>query len=58
MKGKISLNTKTKYPKSDRYQKHFTLDDRIMIQKIISENRDENGGMKIKLKIHWKYASE
>lgn len=50
MKGKISLNTKTKYPKSDRYQKHFTLDDRIMIQKIISENRDENGGMKIKLK--------
>lgn len=30
--------------------KHLTLDQRVMIQKIISENRNKNGSLKIKLK--------
>lgn len=50
MKKEISINTKIKYTNSNSYQKHFTLDDRIMIQKIITENRDNNGYMTIKLK--------
>lgn len=50
IKTKISINTKIKYTDSTRYQKHFTLDDRIMIQKIITEHRDENGKLNILLK--------
>ena len=49
-KSKITLNTKIKYTDSPNYQKHFTLDDRIKIQKIISEHRDENGKLTILLK--------
>ena len=49
-KTKISINTKIKYVDSTNYQKHFTLDDRIKIQKIISDNRDENGKLTIMLK--------
>ncbi len=49
-KTKISINTKIKYLDSSNYQKHFTLDDRIKIQKIISDNRDENGKLTIMLK--------
>lgn len=49
-KTKISINTKIKYLESSNYQKHFTLDDRIKIQKIISDNRDENGMLTIMLK--------
>lgn len=45
-----SVNQKTKYTNSYNYQKHFTLDDRIKIQKIISENRDEDGNLTILLK--------
>lgn len=50
MKNNNSINIKTKYTDSNNYQKHFTLDDRIMIQKIITEHRDDNGFMSIKLK--------
>lgn len=49
-KTKITINTKIQYTDSKRYQKHFTLDDRIMIQKIITEHRDENGKLNILLK--------
>ena len=49
-KTKISINTKIKYLDSSNYQKHFTLNDRIKIQKIISDNRDENGKLTILLK--------
>ena len=49
-KTKITVNTKIKYTESDKYQKHFTLDDRITIQKIITEHRDENGKLTILLK--------
>ena len=46
-KTKITINTKVKYTNSKRYQKHFTLDDRIMIQKIITEHRDKEGKLTI-----------
>ena len=49
-KTKISINTKIKYIESENYNKHFTLDDRIKIQKIIAEHRDENGKLTIMLK--------
>ena len=49
-KTKITVNTKIKYTESDKYQKHFTLDDRITIQKIITEHRDKNGNLNILLK--------
>ena len=49
-KTKISINTKIKYLDSSNYQKHFTLDDRIRIQKIISDNRGINGKLTIMLK--------
>ena len=49
-KTKVSINTKIKYTDSSNYQKHFSLDDRIKIQKLITENRDENGNMSIMLK--------
>ena len=49
-KTKISINTKIKYTDSDNYNKHFNLNDRIKIQKIISEHRDENGKLTIMLK--------
>lgn len=42
-KSKITINTKIKYTDSTNYQKHFLLDDRIKIQKIITEHRDESG---------------
>lgn len=50
MKKSVSINTKVKYNDYPNYQKHFTFDNRIMIQKIISENRDENGKLTIMLK--------
>jgi IS30 family transposase len=50
MKKTKNINIKTKYTDSDNYQKHFTLDDRIKIQKIITDNRDEKGNMTIMLK--------
>ena len=50
MKSQLTINTKTKYTESKKYQKHFSLDDRIKIQKIITENRDDNGAMTILLK--------
>ena len=40
-KTKVSINTKIKYTDSSNYQKHFCLDDRVTIQRIITENRDE-----------------
>lgn len=49
-KTKLTKNTKIKYTDSDRYQKHFTLEDRITIQKIISEHRDDTGNLTILLK--------
>ena len=49
-KTKITINTKVKYIDSSNYQKHFTLDDRIKIQKIISEHRDDEGKLTIMLK--------
>ena len=49
-KTKITINTKVKYINSNKYQKHFTLDDRIMIQKIITEHRDKEGKLTILLK--------
>lgn len=49
-KSRINLNNKIKYTASSNYQKHFKLDDRIKIQKIISEHRDENGNLTILLK--------
>ncbi len=49
-KTKVSINTKIKYTDSSNYQKHFCLDDRIKIQKLITEYRDENGNMSIMLK--------
>lgn len=49
-KTKVSTNTKMKYTDSFNYQKHFSLDDRIKIQKIITEHRDENGKLTILLK--------
>lgn len=49
-KTKVSTNTKMKYTDSYNYQKHFSLDDRIKIQKIITEHRDENGKLTILLK--------
>lgn len=50
MKTKITINTKIKYTDSPNYQKHFSLDDRIKIQKIISDNRDSDGKITIMLK--------
>ena len=50
MKSKLTINTKIKYTHSKNYQKHFSLDDRIKIQKIITENRDNDGSMTILLK--------
>lgn len=50
MKSQLTINTKTKYTESKKYQKHFSLDDRIKIQKIITENRDDIGAMTILLK--------
>ena len=49
-KTKVNTNTKMKYTDSSNYQKHFSLDDRIKIQKIITEHRDENGKLTILLK--------
>ena len=49
-KTKVSINSKIKYTDSSNYQKHFCLDDRVTIQRIITENRDENGNMSIMLK--------
>lgn len=49
-KAKVTMNTKAKYTNSENYQKHFKLEDRIKIQKIIAENRDDDGNMTIKLK--------
>ena len=49
-KTKLTINTKLKYIDSPNYQKHFTLDDRIKIQKIIFEHRDDNGKLTIMLK--------
>ena len=46
----ITINTKIKYTDSSNYQKHFTLDDRIKIQKIITDNRDIEGKLTIMLK--------
>ncbi len=40
-KTKITINTKIKYTNSDKYQKHFTLDNCITIQKIITEYIDK-----------------
>lgn len=50
MKKNLTINTKVKYITSNKYQKHFTLNDRIMIQKIITEHRDEFGKLTIMLK--------
>ncbi len=50
MKKNLTINTKVKYITSDKYQKHFTLNDRIMIQKIITEHRDDSGNLTIMLK--------
>ena len=50
MKKKVAINIKEKYTDSNHYQKHFTLDDRIKIQKIITEYRDESGNLTILLK--------
>ncbi len=50
MKSKLTINTKVKYIHSEKYQKHFTLEDRITIQKIIAEHKDENGEFTIMLK--------
>lgn len=50
MKKKVAINIKEKYTDTNHYQKHFTLDDRIKIQKIISEHRDESGNLTILLK--------
>ena len=50
MKKKVAINIKEKYTETNHYQKHFTLDDRIKIQKIISEHRDESGNLTLLLK--------
>lgn len=50
MKSNISLNSKVRYTTSINYQKHFNLDDRIKIQKIISEHRNDDGSLSILLK--------
>ena len=50
-KTTLTINTKIKYIDSPNYQKHFTLDDRIKIQKIIFEHRDDNGKLTIMLKL-------
>ena len=47
---KVANNIKEKYIYYDNYQKHFTLDDRITIQKIITEHRAEDGKLSILLK--------
>lgn len=47
---KPTVNTKTKYTESKNYQKHFTLDDRIKILKIIAEHRDVDGALTLQLK--------
>ncbi len=49
-KTKITINTKIKYTNLDKYQKHFTLDNCITIQKIITEHIDEKGKFNILLK--------
>jgi IS30 family transposase len=49
-KTKITSNTKIKYTDSENYNKHFTLDDRIKIQKIITEHRSDEGSLTIMLK--------
>ena len=49
-KAKITSNTKIKYTDSENYNKHFTLDDRIKIQKIITEHRSDEGSLTIMLK--------
>lgn len=50
MKTNLTNNTKVKYKTAKNYQKHFTLDDRTKIQKIIFEHRDSNGELTILLK--------
>ena len=50
MKKKVAINIKEKYTDTTHYQKHFTLDDRIKIQKIITDHRDELGNLTILLK--------
>ena len=50
MKKKVAINIKDKYTDTNHYQKHFTLDNRIKIQKIITEHRDEFGNLTILLK--------
>lgn len=51
MKSKKPIvNTKTKYIDSENYRKHFTLDDRIKILKIIADHRDEDGALTLQLK--------
>ena len=50
MKKKVAINIKDKYTDTNHYQKHFTLDARIKIQKIITEHRDEFGNLTILLK--------
>lgn len=47
---RTAVSTKAKYTYSSKYQKHFTLDERISIQKIISEHRGPNGELTIMLK--------
>lgn len=44
-------NIKEKYPDSKKYNKHFTYEDRLWIEKVISDNRDpQTGAMTIMLK--------
>jgi len=50
MKKNATINTKVKYTESEKYQKHFNLEDRIKIQKIIAEHRDKDGRLTILLK--------
>lgn len=50
MKKTNNNNIKEKYITSENYQKHFDLDARIKIQKIITEHRDESGAVTIFLK--------
>lgn len=43
-------NIRQKYVDSKNYQKHFSFDDRIKIQKIITEHRNEDGSLSLLLK--------
>ena len=49
MKSQLTINTKLNIL-NQKISKHFSLDDRIKIQKIITENRDDIGAMTILLK--------